>query len=69
MYHKSNLGQFASVVERYADVDGYVPDAGDDWRAMRYDGEFTDEGWAEHVAASVMATADANAGVAQWGGQ
>jgi hypothetical protein len=36
-YHKTNLGGFAAHVERYADIDGYVPEHGDDWRDMRYD--------------------------------
>ena len=34
-YHKSNFGKFAP--RGVADVDGYVPESGDDWRDMRWD--------------------------------
>jgi len=36
MYHLSNLGMFDHPRE-FADIEGYVPEPGDDWRDMRYD--------------------------------
>ena len=33
--HKSNFGKFAP--RGVADLDGYVPESGDDWRDMRWD--------------------------------
>jgi len=33
-YHKTNFGKFAP---RITDINGYVPEPGDDWRDMRWD--------------------------------
>lgn len=35
MYHKTNLGRFGESLP--CDIDGYVPEAGDDWRDMNWD--------------------------------
>lgn len=34
-YHISNLGAFGNGIT--TDMDGYVPEPGDDWRDMRFD--------------------------------
>jgi hypothetical protein len=36
MYHITNLGMYDHP-RPYADIQGYVPEPGDDWRDMRYD--------------------------------
>jgi len=35
MIHKSNLGYFGKDI--YSDLDGYIPQVGDDWRDMKFD--------------------------------
>lgn len=35
MFHYSHLGSFGSNLPR--DINGYVPEKGDDWRDMRFD--------------------------------
>ena len=35
MIHKSNLGYFGKDI--YSDLDGYIPQVGDDWREMNLD--------------------------------
>jgi hypothetical protein len=37
MYHLTELKDFAELVKFYADTRGFVPEDGDDWRAMTYD--------------------------------
>jgi hypothetical protein len=36
MFHISNLGHNARAA-KFADINGYVPEAGDNWRDMSYD--------------------------------
>ncbi len=36
MFHISNLGHNARAA-KFADINGYVPEAGDNWRDMNYD--------------------------------
>lgn len=36
MFHISNLGHNARAAQ-FADINGYVPEAGDNWRDMNYD--------------------------------
>ncbi len=67
-FHKTNLGAFASYVDQYADIDGYVPVAGDHHSKMNYDAmtEWTADSWQEHVEAAVRATVQAEQAVAEW---
>ncbi len=68
MYHKTNLGRFASYVDQYADINGYVPQAGDHHSKMNYDAmtEWDADSWQEHVEAAVRATEKANQAAAEW---
>jgi hypothetical protein len=36
VYYYRDLGMNRDFVERYADIDGNVPEPGDDWRTMRF---------------------------------
>lgn len=67
-YHVSNLGAYGTEAAQYADLNGYVPEAGDDWRDLQWDAaiEWSDEAWAEHVAGAVAATERAERDLAQW---
>lgn len=67
-FHKSNLGRFSAEVEQYADLDGYVPEAGDHWCQMSTDGAtaWDDDLWQEHVEAAVRATQRAEQQIAEW---
>ena len=68
MYHESNLGSFDNHVSAFSDLNGHVPEAGDDHADMVWDAatEWTPEAWAEHVAGAVKATDVANEAVGEW---
>ncbi len=68
MYHKTNFGRFANHVERYADLNGYVPEAGDHWSKMEFDAAtvFDADSWQEHVEAAVEAAVRAEQDVQAW---
>jgi len=68
MYHKTHLGSFSGEVEQYADLDGYVPEAGDHWSKMTWDAQtqWDADSWQEHIEAAVRATERAESGVAEW---
>jgi len=80
MYHASNLGDYAPI--EFADLYGYIPEEGDkpedfcyeyqdvfvadfDAAGNGYEG-FAAEQWAEHVAAAVAATKEAERLLAKW---
>lgn len=68
-FHISNLGRAANTVREYADLDGYVPEAGDSWGAFRRDALEEAPGkdvWEEFVAAAVEATAKAAQALENW---
>jgi len=70
-YHLSNLGQYGRDVERYADVDGYVPEAGDKLGTMNYTVETErglrdEETWADWLRDAIAATVGANRAVQAW---
>lgn len=68
MFHLTNLGKFAGELKQYADLNGYVPEAGDDHSAMEWDAatKWEADAWREHVAAAVLATEQAEQDVAEW---
>ena len=61
MYHITNLGNRSNVVQQYADLDGYVPEAGDDHADMTWDSatEWDDDSWADFVSSAIEATESA----------
>ena len=68
MFHKTNLGSFAAHVDQYADIDGYVPQAGDHWSKMNWDAliDWDADKWQEYVEDAVRATERAEQAVAEW---
>ena len=64
----SNFGQFANELQAYADLDGFVPEAGDDWAELRWDAaiDWNDDTWQEHVCGAVRATVRAEKSLAAW---
>lgn len=67
MYHQNVFGKFADHVTQYADINGYVPEAGDHWSRMTWDAqtEWDADTWQEHVEAAVRATKCAEQAVAE----
>lgn len=66
-YHYSNFGQFSDYVVQYADLNGYVPEAGDDpenftWPHEGYEG---DE-WEDFVQQAIAATEEAEEALKEW---
>lgn len=68
MYHRTNLGAFDGDAKKYADLRGYVPEAGDHWSKMQWDAqtEWDADSWQEHVEGAVRATEQAEKAVAEW---
>lgn len=68
MFHKNNLGECASYVDQFADIQGYVPEAGDCWSGMEWDAatEWDDDAWQEHVEGAVRATERAEEVISGW---
>lgn len=76
MFHKTNLGKFGERLT--CDIDGYVPEPGDDWRDMRFDFGDADsddpdeidyrdnEWWPKVIAEAEAATREANEAAAEW---
>ena len=69
MFHLTRLGSFGRNVP--SDIDGYVPELGDDWRDMNWafggaSDEEVDDMWEDIVSAAVAATAKADAGIREW---
>lgn len=67
-FHFSNFGAFANELQAYADLDGFVPEAGDDWAELRWDAaiEWDDDAWQEHVCGAVRATVRAEKSLDAW---
>jgi len=57
-YHKNSLGRFAVYVAAFADLDGFVPQAGDHWTAMRWPPEkrWDPDTWQDFVVGALRAT-------------
>ena len=69
MYHINNLGSFAGHVSRFADIDGFVPQEGDEHEDMRWDSAgpgWDDDQWADHVDEAVEATEEAEIAIGEW---
>lgn len=64
MYHKSNLGKYAGMVERFADLDGYVPELGDAPGDFRWADNAPPYEWDSFVILAVIATDEANTAIA-----
>ena len=45
MFHHTNFGQFGETLKRFADLDGYVPQDGDDLERFRYPSGWFDSEW------------------------
>src|SRR5690606_36318062 len=56
------------IVAPAADIDGYVPEEGDDMDDFRWDAavEWDEDAWDEHVARAVELTAAAEGAIAEW---
>lgn len=67
-FHFSNFGQFSNEIKEYADLDGHVPEAGDDWFSFRWDAaiRWTKDAWQEHVEGAVRATVRAERALDAW---
>lgn len=68
MFHKNNFGSFSGELERFADMQGYIPEIDDDYSDMSYDGaiDWDEESWAEFVEDAVAATKRAQAALSEW---
>jgi hypothetical protein len=68
MFHITNFGSFSGGLSRYADLNSYIPEAGDDHDAMSWDSqtEWDDDSWNEFVDEAVAATEDAEKALAEW---
>lgn len=81
MFHASNFGGFATELKAYADLNGQVPEEGDEpgafsWPHDDFTANFDRDGngyegyaaekWEEHVAAAVEATERASAALEEW---
>lgn len=64
MFHKSNLGMFAGLVDSFADLQGYVPQEGDG--PEKFDYEETPLDWEEFVAQAEEATEEAEEEIREW---
>ena len=68
-YHVTNLGSFGNIVRSYADIDGYVPEAGDHMEDFTYPtggDDFDTDTWAEWVADAITHTALAEQQIEEW---
>ena len=51
-YHISNFGASANVLQRFADIDGYEPEAGDEHEDLRWDS--SGPGWAGTMTSGMI---------------
>lgn len=66
-FHKNNFGKFSDYVSPYADMNGFVPEIGDDPSLFDYDmAEVDDDSWDNWVANAVLATGEAEQAIADW---
>lgn len=68
MFHYTKLDLFCNDVKKYADADGYVPEASDVNQDFSYpDQQFNDlKSWTQHIQASVQATRSAEQKLFAW---
>ena len=69
MFHKSNLGRFATIVAPFADIGGYVPEPGDSPSQLLFEepNGFDDpDVWNGFVGEAARLTREANSGVESW---
>ncbi|MDX2504114.1 MAG: hypothetical protein QNL62_06520 [Gammaproteobacteria bacterium] len=68
MFHYTKLDMFCSDVKKYADSDGYVPEATDIIQDFSYpDKQFKNlQTWSQHIQDSVHATRSAQQKLVAW---
>lgn len=71
MFHKSNLGKFASNLEGLADRNGFIPETGDTFQSGDFSNIWEDETptadeWQEFLADAIEATSTAESALRQW---
>ena len=68
MFHYTELDMFCNDVKRFADADGYVPEAEDICQDFSYpDDKFRNlSTWSEHIENSVQATRTAQQKLMAW---
>lgn len=74
MFHFSNYGQFGMPLQRYADLNGYVPEQGDKLQDFVFptgwfdseDEDFNQEDWEGFIEAAVEATTVAERKLQDW---
>ena len=67
-FHVTMLGGFAGELQPYTDLDGYVPEAGDEWFSFRWPAGtcWDKDTWQEYVCGAVRATVRAEESLAAW---
>jgi hypothetical protein len=67
-FHYTNLGLFGEELKKYTDIDGFIPEAGDEWENFYWDAmiEWDDDSWEDFVAEAVEATLLANNSLDDW---
>ncbi len=68
MFHYTKLDLFCDDIKKYADADGYVPEAEDIFQDFAYpDQQFKDlDHWTQHIHNSVVATQSAQQKLTAW---
>lgn len=74
MFHHTNMGTYGESLKRFADMDGYVPEDGDELAQFNFasgwfgdeDDEANEEAWEQHVTEAVSATAEAEKALTEW---
>ena len=68
MFHYTELDMFCNDVKKFADADGYVPEAEDLFQDFTYpEGQFKDlKKWTQHIKNSVHATHSAQQKLHAW---
>ena len=70
-FHYTRFGSFGLALQPYADLHGYVPEAGDehagfDWPHDDFEGEGGAECWLDHLADAEAATSRAEQRLQTW---
>lgn len=74
MFHYTNFGSYGEQLKKYADMDGYVPESGDELSQFTFasglfddgDCEAIEDAWFDFVAEAVSATCDAEKALIAW---
>ena len=66
MIHISNYGFFGEKLKPYADMNGYVPEAGDNPENGAWCEKFTAGEWKKFLVESLSVRADASAALDEW---